>query len=62
MVRTERHKLIYYPKLNKILLFDLENDPHELKDLSEEQGYEEMKSHLLELLARLQKEYKDPLL
>jgi arylsulfatase A-like enzyme len=33
MARTTRWKLITYPQINKTQLFDLENDPHELRDL-----------------------------
>ena len=34
MVRTDRWKLIYYTNVKRYQLFDLANDPHELKDLS----------------------------
>jgi len=34
MVRTDRWKLIYYAHLNRYQLFDLQQDPHELKDLA----------------------------
>ncbi|MEY4941501.1 MAG: hypothetical protein RIQ93_3236, partial [Verrucomicrobiota bacterium] len=34
MVRTERWKLIYYSYLKRYQLFDLKNDPYELRDLS----------------------------
>jgi arylsulfatase A-like enzyme len=34
MVRTDRWKLIYYSHLDRYQLFDLVNDPYELKDLS----------------------------
>lgn len=33
-VRDERWKLIVYPQINKTQLFDLQNDPNEMKDLS----------------------------
>ena len=33
-IRDERWKLIRYPEINKTQLFDLQNDPHELHDLS----------------------------
>jgi len=33
-VRDDRWKLIVYPKINKVQLFDLKNDPDELRDLS----------------------------
>jgi arylsulfatase A-like enzyme len=33
MIRSERWKLIQYPRIGKTQLFDLANDPHELRDL-----------------------------
>jgi arylsulfatase A-like enzyme len=33
MVRTERWKLIHYPKLGRTQVFDLKEDPHEIRDL-----------------------------
>ncbi|MFW6256043.1 MAG: sulfatase/phosphatase domain-containing protein, partial [Candidatus Sumerlaeota bacterium] len=35
MVREPRYKLIYYPYGNALQLFDMENDPHELHDVSD---------------------------
>ena len=32
MIRIGGHKLIYYPALERFLLFDLEKDPHEIHD------------------------------
>ncbi len=34
MVRTDRWKLIFYPKIDKYQLFDLSRDPHELRNLA----------------------------
>ncbi len=34
LVRKDDFKLIYYPKIDKILLFKLKNDPLEMNDLS----------------------------
>jgi arylsulfatase A-like enzyme len=34
MLRTPRHKLIWYPHGNRLQLFDLENDPREMRDLA----------------------------
>ena len=34
MIRTDRWKLVYYPRLDRHQLFDLEADPHERHDLS----------------------------
>ncbi|SHN33035.1 Sulfatase [Cyclobacterium lianum] len=61
MVRTERYKLIFYPKLNKILLFDLEKDTGELRDRSADPDYQGIKQHLLLLLADQQRSVNDPL-
>jgi arylsulfatase A-like enzyme len=61
MVRTDRYKLIVYPKLDKILLFDLEKDPHELKDVSGNSAYGQIKANLFGQLLQLQKEYHDSL-
>lgn len=38
MIRTERYKLIYYAVGNRFQLFDMEKDPDELRDLSEDPG------------------------
>jgi len=49
-VRTciwKNYKLIYYHTYNNIQLFDLKNDPYELRDLSKEQKYREIKDELL---------------
>ena len=39
MVRTERYKLIRYPHVNEVQLFDLRNDPWETTDLAENPQY-----------------------
>lgn len=36
MVRTDKYKLIRYPQVNEVQLFDLKNDPLEINDLAEE--------------------------
>ena len=36
MIRTDRWKLIHYPHIDRWQLFDLANDPRELKDLSDD--------------------------
>jgi arylsulfatase A-like enzyme len=61
MIRTDRWKLIRYPKLNREQLFNLHEDPHELRDRI---GDEELKPIANELRARLDKclaEHGDPL-
>ena len=41
MIRKDGFKLIVYPKINKVLLFDMENDPEEINDLAQETAYQE---------------------
>lgn len=53
MIHDGRHKLIYYPTGNCLQLFDLETDPHESRDLSEEPEYADL---LAPLVARLVEE------
>lgn len=50
MIRTDRWKLIHYPKLNRAQLFDLREDPNELRDRI---GDEELKPIANELRAKL---------
>ena len=61
MVRTDTHKLIVYPKLNKLLLFDMEKDPEELRDRSDDPAYQRVKNELMALLLQQQSELNDPL-
>ena len=54
MIRNERFKLIYYAVGNKFQLFDLENDPHELHDLSKNDAFNAVREVLKkELIHRL---------
>jgi arylsulfatase A-like enzyme len=61
MIRKDGYKLMVYPKINKILLFDLGNDPDEITDLSEDPEYAEKRNELFQALLELQKEVNDPL-
>ncbi|MEP0845078.1 MAG: sulfatase-like hydrolase/transferase, partial [Phycisphaerae bacterium] len=45
-IRTTRYKLIRYLKLQREELFDLQADPYELKDLSEDPSMQEVKQSL----------------
>jgi arylsulfatase A-like enzyme len=61
MVRTERWKLIHYPKIARTQLFDVAADPEETSDLS---GRKEQAKRLKEMTALLkewQKQVGDPL-
>ncbi|WP_340110779.1 sulfatase-like hydrolase/transferase [Maribellus mangrovi] len=55
MVRTDKYKLIVYPRARKMLLFDLKNDPQEMHDLFDDPAMKETK---LELISRLKAQQK----
>lgn len=59
MIRKDEFKLIVYPKLNKVLLFDMENDPEEMNDLSENPEYNKKVKTLFKDLQELQIELND---
>ncbi len=61
MVRKDGFKLLVYPKLKKILLFDLENDPEEMNNLAENEDQKERVKSLFTDLMALQKEMDDAL-
>jgi arylsulfatase A-like enzyme len=60
MARDERWKLIWYPHINKFQLFDLANDPDELKNLADEPHHAGRLAEMKKLLARSQQEAGDP--
>ncbi len=62
MVRTDQWKLIQYPRINKYQLFDLRNDPSELKDLAEDPRHKNLVRELRGKLEAWQKKVGDPLL
>ncbi|MEP0134593.1 MAG: sulfatase-like hydrolase/transferase [Eudoraea sp.] len=61
MIRKDGFKLIVYPKLEKVLLFDMEQDPEEMNDLSELEEYHTKVNDLFEDLLILQEEMNDTL-
>ena len=61
MVRTRTHKLIVYPQISRTQLFDLEHDPWEMHDLSDNPSASEIHVQLMQRLRRFQKELGDPL-
>lgn len=61
MIRKDEYKLVIYPKIKKILLFDLKNDPLEQYDISNEFQYKNTVKNLFESLILLQRKYKDSL-
>ena len=46
MIRTNRHKLIWYPHGNRFQLFDMEKDPQEMYDLSEDPSHAALRAEL----------------
>jgi arylsulfatase A-like enzyme len=58
-VRTQRYKLIYFNKIDQWELYDLEKDPHELKNLYSDPAHAELVKTLKEEMYRLKKELKD---
>lgn len=65
-VRTERHKLIHYYKLDaypelpeEFELYDLQKDPGELNNLYGKPGFAALSRHLLNRIAQLRKETGD---
>lgn len=61
MIRKDGFKLMVYPKLNKVLLFDMVNDPEEMNDLGDKPEHQERIDTLFTALVSLQKELNDPL-
>jgi arylsulfatase A-like enzyme len=60
-VRTDTHKLILYPEAKRMQLFNVANDPWELKDLSGDPAYAGTISHLFSELQNLQETVSDKL-
>ena len=60
-VRTKQYKLIVYPKIRRVQLFDLEKDPWEIHDRSDDPALTGVKNNLIARLKQFQKELGDPL-
>ncbi|MFY0607706.1 MAG: sulfatase-like hydrolase/transferase [Cyclobacteriaceae bacterium] len=60
-IRKDGFKLMVFPKADKVLLFDLLNDPEEMYDLSEQENYLKTKNELLAELDQMQDHFNDPL-
>lgn len=58
-VRDERWKLITYPLIHHVQLFDLKNDPCELNNLAQESGYQSKVDELMDVLKRCKMEADD---
>ncbi|MGI8982885.1 MAG: sulfatase-like hydrolase/transferase [Pirellulaceae bacterium] len=60
-IRTDRWKLIRYPQVDITQLFDLQNDPDELKNLAQQPEQAERVLAMTKQLVGLQRELDDPL-
>ena len=59
-IRTDRYKLIhYYHDVDEWELFDLENDPQEMKNIYGEEGSKKIIAEMKDHLEKMQVEYKD---
>ncbi|QHV98197.1 sulfatase-like hydrolase/transferase [Spirosoma endbachense] len=58
-IRNENWKLIRYPLINHTQLFDLENDPHELNDLSGQSSKKGLIEKMIKLLTQEMTTYAD---
>ena len=58
-VRTDRYKLISFYTIDAWELFDLEKDPHELRNVYGEKPYARVTQELKAELMRLRREYRD---
>ncbi len=58
-IRTESHKLIYFPSIDEYELFDLEEDPKEMKNIIDEENYVELAKELKIELKQIKEKYKD---
>lgn len=61
MIRADGFKLIVYPRIHVMRLYDLTKDPFELNDITDDPGYAETKVNLYRRLIKLQKEMDDSL-
>jgi choline-sulfatase len=61
MARSHRYKLVYYPLLKRNVLFDLKNDPWEMKDISQQAGSDRIIKQLTAKLEELKVVVGDPL-
>ncbi len=61
MIRTDKYKMIIYPRANVVRLYDMKNDPQEIRDLAENIRYRKTMDKLFKRFKELQKEVKDPI-
>jgi arylsulfatase A-like enzyme len=59
-IRTDRYKLIHYPETNDWELFDLQEDPEELRSVADDPAYAELRASLERRLHELRVGYQVP--
>lgn len=59
-VRTQQHKLIYFPRTDEWNLFDLTRDPGEMKSVHDDPSYSQIRESLVAEFTRLRKHYDAP--
>ncbi|MFT7619814.1 MAG: arylsulfatase A-like enzyme [Planctomycetota bacterium] len=59
-VRNERYKLIRYPLIDHLQLFDLKNDPHEMHDLGQDPKHTTRIEDLTKMMKAWQEKIGDP--
>ncbi len=59
-VRTQTHKLIFFPQTDEWNLFDLERDPNEMKSVHNDPAYRRTRESLTAEFKRLRKQYDAP--
>ena len=59
-IRTERHKLIYFYTLDEWELYDLQEDPHEIRNVYDDPDYGDIVERMSRELARLRALYRVP--
>jgi len=59
-VRTDRHKLIYFPQTDEWNLFDLERDPDEMKSVYADSDYRQSREELTAEFRRLRQQFDAP--
>jgi arylsulfatase A-like enzyme len=58
-VRDDRYKLIRYPQIDLLQLFDLQNDPNELENLAADPSHRERVQQMMALLGKWQNQLGD---
>ncbi|MDB4770638.1 sulfatase [bacterium] len=59
-VRTQNHKLIYFPKSDHWNLYDLNDDPNEMQSVHDVKEYQEIRTELTSEFKRLREQYEAP--